>query len=82
MNRTTQGHITGNQTSFLLWSDLLASFLASPSFAPTYLGRNLETGVIFKKDRAEGRVGKPLSDPGGIMKKRVLVNYMIQGFTF
>ena len=41
--------MAGNQTSFLPWSDLLASFLTSPRFPPTYLGRNLETGVIFKR---------------------------------
>lgn len=82
MNRTTQGHMAGNQTSFLPWSDLLASFLASPSFAPTYLWRNPKTGVIFKKGRAERRIGKALSDAGRIMRKRVLVSYITQSFRF
>lgn len=76
MNKTTQGHMAGNQTSLLPWSDLLASFLASPSFAPTYVGRNPRNRRYFKEGRAERRLGKPLSDAGRVVRKRVLVAYI------
>lgn len=49
-----------NQTSLLPWSDLLASFLARPSFAPTYLGRNPKTGVILKRAKQEEALGSHL----------------------
>lgn len=45
-------------------------------------GEEYNKRSYFKEGKAERRVGKPLADAGRVLRKRVLVGYITQGFRF
>lgn len=45
-------------------------------------GEEYKNGSYFKEGKEERRVGKPLADAGRVLRKRILVGYITQGFRF